>query len=75
MNPKTTAVLQSKTMWLNIVSLVVVALNTVVGWEFMPEKAMPYLMLALSMANMALRFLTNTPMTLTGSSGGTDKEI
>lgn len=49
----------SKTLWLNIVSLVLAILALPEFVSVLPVSALPYIALLNALGNMALRFITN----------------
>lgn len=48
---------ESKTIWVNIISLVVVVIGTMAGWQEMQEYA-PTLIAAVNVLNLLLRLVT-----------------
>jgi len=48
---------ESKTVWVNIVSLVVVVIGTMAGWQEMKDYA-PTLIAAVNVLNLLLRLVT-----------------
>lgn len=48
---------ESKTMWVNIISLGVVMIGTIAGWQEMKEFA-PELLAAVNVLNLVLRLVT-----------------
>lgn len=56
---------ESKTVIVNILMVVVASLGFVTGPEFpvaIPEEWTPYLLLALAIVNVVLRFMTGQPL-------------
>lgn len=56
----------SKTVWVNVLTLVATVIGTVSGWDFIKSHpdVMAGLLMASSAVNVALRFLTSVPATL-----------
>ena len=54
----------SKTFWLNIIGLAVLALNQM--GTVLPPNAAPYIAAALAALNILMRFLTEVPVSLMG---------
>lgn len=48
---------ESKTMWVNIISLMIVMIGTIAGWQDMKEFA-PELLAAVNVLNLVLRLVT-----------------
>jgi uncharacterized membrane protein len=48
---------ESKTLWVNIISLVVVVIGTIAGWQEMKDYA-PELLGAVNVLNLVLRLVT-----------------
>lgn len=48
---------ESKTMWVNVISLVVVMIGTIAGWQEMRDYA-PELLAAVNVLNLVLRLMT-----------------
>lgn len=56
---------QSKTLWVNVATLAVAVLTALSGQaDVIPPEAMPYIVGALSVANLVLRYLTKQPLAL-----------
>jgi hypothetical protein len=49
---------QSKTIWINILSLVVLVLSTMAGWVELKDMA-PQMLFAVNIINIGIRFLTS----------------
>lgn len=52
---------ESKTLWVNVLTLVAMVISQIMGWEDMQQYA-PQLLVISNVINMALRFLTTTPI-------------
>jgi len=48
---------ESKTMWVNVISLAIVAIGTIAGWQEMRDYA-PELLAAVNVLNLVLRLMT-----------------
>jgi len=48
---------ESKTMWVNVISLAIVAIGTIAGWQAMRDYA-PELLAAVNVLNLVLRLMT-----------------
>jgi hypothetical protein len=54
--------LASKTLWINGLTLAVSVLTAVAAPDVLPPSVAPYLVAALAVANLVLRFLTTKPI-------------
>lgn len=63
MDTTTKSVATSKTLWFNVLSLLVVMLTTISGQEGIPAEYIPYFVMAVNIINVVLRFLTDKPVT------------
>ena len=52
-------ILKSKTMWVNVLSLLILIMQQVSGWEMIPVKPEMFAMI-LAGLNMVLRYVTTT---------------
>ena len=61
----TTVWYQSRTIWLNVIGIVVEALTLDQLGAVVPPEARPYIALVVGILNIVLRTLTSTSLTLT----------
>lgn len=54
----------SRTFWVNVLSLAVVVISTVTGWEYLDGQASAFMLAAVNVINVILRVLTGEPVTL-----------
>lgn len=52
---------ESKTLWVNVLTLLAMVVSHVMGWEDMQQYA-PQLLMISNLVNLALRFLTTMPI-------------
>ncbi|MFN9112579.1 MAG: hypothetical protein ACK5XN_21135 [Bacteroidota bacterium] len=52
---------ESKTLWVNVLTLLAMVISQVMGWDDMQQYA-PQLLVISNVINMALRFLTTMPI-------------
>ena len=52
---------ESKTLWVNVLTLLAMVISQVMGWDDMQQYA-PQLLVISNVVNMALRFLTTMPI-------------
>jgi|NOAtaT_7_FD_contig_61_2834347_length_896_multi_1_in_0_out_0_2 hypothetical protein len=52
---------ESKTLWVNVLTLFAMVISQVMGWDDMQQYA-PQLLVISNVINMALRFLTTMPI-------------
>lgn len=52
---------ESKTLWVNVLTLLAMVIGQVMGWDDMQQYA-PQLLVISNVINMALRFLTTMPI-------------
>lgn len=53
---------KSKTVWINILTMIVALLTVPEIGSVVPESAMPYILLITAYANIFLRFITDQPI-------------
>ena len=58
--PNCKSIWASRTLWFNILSLLLLVLNTVSGWSEVPPEYLPYILAAVNIVNLILRFLTTS---------------
>ena len=52
---------ESKTLWVNVLTLLAMVISQVMGWDDMQQYA-PQLLMISNLVNLALRFLTTIPI-------------
>lgn len=52
---------ESKTLWVNVLTLLAMVISQVMGWDDMQQYA-PQLLMVSNLVNLALRFLTTMPI-------------
>lgn len=52
---------ESKTLWVNVLTLLAMVISQVMGWDDMQQYA-PQLLMISNLVNLALRFLTTMPI-------------
>lgn len=58
---------QSKTLWINVITLVITVLGMAADWTFVTPQAAQIIVFALAAANVILRLLTSAPITETAT--------